>query len=226
MTKPQPADATTASFLREVDEHLHYTRMKQLWETYRVAFFVMLAGVFVAVAGGTYYNGQQAAKQAQEAAALWAALNAPEAEKATLLSAAAGASSVGVQVLATYAEVQAELENENTEQALLLLNKIAEESRYPAVYRDLAVLHRAQLLMDSNPAEAETLLSTLTGNNSPFQFTALELQALLASKQNNAARAFGLYERILSSPELPSALRQRATQRLEALRRIENIATE
>jgi hypothetical protein len=71
---------------------------------------------------------------------------------------------------------------------------------------------------DGDPAQLASRLQPLAEGEGAFRLTAVELQALLAHKQGERARAVELYKQVADAADVPPAQRQRATQMLALLR--------
>lgn len=96
-----------------------------------------------------------------------------------------------------------------TEKALALYDAVAATRGLDALWRDLARLHAASLRLDTaNPEKLSATLAPLA--KSPWRYTALELQALLAARAGKPAEATGLLDKIAQDPQAPEDARRRA----------------
>jgi len=96
-------------------------------------------------------------------------------------------------------------------------DEIAADSSVDPLFRDIARLRAAYLLVDSaTPAEIESRISALTGANAPFRNSAKEALALAYFRAGDKAKARALYTEILADPQVTSALAGRA-QMMQAL---------
>ncbi|MBI1363053.1 MAG: tetratricopeptide repeat protein [Proteobacteria bacterium] len=211
----------SAEFLHEIDETLRAERMSSLWQTYRWAVVGGVAILFVGLAGFEWYRTTTRANQLTAATSYWSAVKDSEGNNAEALEKVAAASKLsheGYRTLASLRLANMYAGVGKTAEAITLFETVAGDSKADATFRDLAKLMAAQLLMATDAAKAESMLSDLRTNNSPFMYSAMEFQAMLAENQNNKSAALNLYKQLLENDTaLPAGIRDRAQMRVAAL---------
>ncbi len=70
---------------------------------------------------------------------------------------------------------------------------------------------------DGNPETLMSRLEPLAADGNPWRYTARELQAVLALRSGDTARARELFTRLADDMDAPDSLRTRATEMLRAL---------
>ena len=112
----------------------------------------------------------------------------------------------------------AALAGESAAAAVALYDRIAADGGEAAVFRDLARLRAAMLLMDSaGPDDLYPRLDALTGNDNPWRFVAREMRALVDVQAGKAAEARQAYEDLVDDAEAPEGVRTRAAEMLTVL---------
>jgi hypothetical protein len=206
----------------EVEEDLRRERAKRLWDRYG---WIVTAVLLLAVGGTGAYQGWKwyEAREAGKASARYlAAVQAAEDERA--VPALDGFASLGrdgpagYRLLARLQEAALQARGGQTETALALWEQIARDIATPEPYRDLAVLLSVMHQIDSGePAALAARLAPLDRPDGAFRFSARELQALLAERQQDRARAVAILRSLADASDAPMALRNRATEALTSL---------
>jgi hypothetical protein len=215
----QVADTQAQTFLKEVDEHLHYERMMELWKQHKNTLFASLAVLFIGVAGFKYYE-QYSEQTLQEQAKTWwnvRASKTPEEAK-TALNKVIEENTFGYRMLSRMELVKMALVSGDYGTALAELHAIQNDSDADILSKDLATFYEAQLLMSSDTDKAKTLFTSLDNSDSPFKLQALEMLAMLAESKGSKTEAVALYERIAESRDISSNMRGRAKARIRALK--------
>jgi hypothetical protein len=211
-----------SDIFREVDEEIRKERYHTLWKRYGPWVITAVVALVLAVAG---YEGWKSWQRSQALAAsdryaeAVAAVEAGNTEQAlTQLAEMAEPAGSGYGLLAAFRRAELLAGQGQTEQAVQLWQRIAASGGDTAL-RQLAtvfsVMHRMD---DGDPAQLASRLQPLAEGEGAFRLTAVELQALLAHKQGERARAVELYKQVADAADVPPAQRQRATQMLALLR--------
>lgn len=206
----------------EVEEDLRRERAKRLWDRYG---WIVTAMLLLAV-GGTggwqawkWYEAREAAAASTRylAAVRAAEQNRPEAALEGFSALLRDAPS-GYRLLARFQEAAMQAKAGQMDTATALWDQLAGDQATPPPYRDLAtllsVLHR---LDTAEPAALSARLAPLDRPDGPFRFSARELQAALAARQNDRARAVTILRALTEAEDAPVALRNRAAEALVAL---------
>jgi hypothetical protein len=203
-----------SDILREVDEELRHERYKKLWDRYGI--YVVGAAVLLVLAvagwrGWEWYAARQAAESSVrfEAAMQLSREGKPaEAEKAFEQIAKDG--TAGYRTLARFRDA-GEAGKTDAKAGVAAFDAIAADTSLEGPMRDIARVQAAYLLVDTaSVAEIKGRMDALAVPGHAFRHSANEIIGLAhfrAGEVEQAARVFGA---IVSDPETPPALRQRA----------------
>ncbi len=215
---PQPVSEPTA-FLKEVDDFLHQEKMAKLWKKYKLAVYVSVAGLFIAVGGITYYTQQKEASLAVQAESWWKIAQSETPEQAkSAINEIIKDSAFGYRMLGDIELTKAALAQDDFKTALSKIRALKNDPDADTLHKDIATFFEGQILMTTNPEQAKTIFTSLDNSNSPFQLSALEMLAMLAENNNSKVEAIALYERIVESKEINPAMRNRAEMRIKAIK--------
>jgi hypothetical protein len=208
------------NFIREIDEEVRRDRLIQLWKRYG-NYAIGLAALIVLATGGwrgwQWYENRESAKAgARYEQALELSRSGKPAESEQELAAIAKDAPSGYRQLAKL-RLAAETGKTDAAAGVKAYDEIAADSSVDPLFRDLAKLRAAYLLVDSAaPSEIESRVAPLTGANGPFKNSAREALALSYFRAGDKAKARALYSEILADPQVTSALAGRA-QMMQAL---------
>ena len=198
---------------REVDEEVRREQLKKLWERYQYLIVGVVFLVVVGVGGWRIYEHlqtQQAERigtQFETAIALADSGKHEEAEQIFAQIAADG--TAAYRALARIRQA-AELAQTNAAAAAETYQRISADSSVEQVFRDLAALRAAGLLIDAGSyIDARKLLEPLAQPGRDFRHAARELLALNAWKAGDRPGAMKWYAAILTDPEAPASSRTR-----------------
>ena len=198
---------------REVDEEVRREQLKKLWDRYQYHIVGVVLLVVVGVGGWRLYEWNQTRLAAQfgtqfeNAIALGDAGKHDEAEKIFARIAADGTPAyralARIRQAAQLAEIDAPAATETYRQ-------ISGDSSVEQVFRDVASLRAAGLLIDAGSyVDARKLLEPLAQAGREFRHAARELLALNAWKADDRQGAMKWYAAILTDPETPASSRTR-----------------
>nr|WP_276570075.1 tetratricopeptide repeat protein [Rhodovibrio salinarum] len=192
-----------------------------MWKKYGV--FVIAAAVVLVLAVAGYQGWQQWQRsQALDASDSYNAavqlLQQDETEQGLQkLAEMSDPSGSGYALLAAFRRAELLAEQGETEQAVQIWDRIADSGGNDPL-RELATVFAVVHQVDSgDPEQLAEQLQPLASQESPYRWTALELQATLAHKQGDDAKAVELFKQIADGSDVPPAQRRRATQMLELL---------
>ena len=211
-----------SDIFREVDEEIRHERYAELWKRYGLWIIGVALALVLAVAG---YQGWEAYQrsQARDASQRYAdALAKIETQSPAAaiqaLESVAGSAPEGYALLARLRTAALQAETGEIRAAVATWDAIADNAETPAPFRTLATLFSVMNRMVNGDAAALSReLKPIAEGDGAFRATAVELQAVLAMKQNQTARAIELYKRIADGAQVPAQQRQRATQMLAQL---------
>jgi hypothetical protein len=191
-----------ADLLQEVDDAMRVERMTRLWEQYGNLAIGAIVLIVLATAGWSGWNSWSLRQDRAATSALLEAYQAkaPLAELEKLAKSANGKAGA----IAALNAAAIALEDKKPEQALALYVTLSGDMTAPPVFRDLAAIQKASLLLDLKPemkaADLIALLSPVASNDkSPWQPRALFLSALIKGEKD------GKYEEALKDLDQLSA---------------------
>jgi hypothetical protein len=198
---------------REVDEEVRREQLQKLWERYQYLIIGVVLVVVLGVGGWRFYEWHQTklaaevGTQFENAMALAESGKHDEAEKIFAQIAVNGTPSY--RMLARIRQA-AQLAETNPAAATETYKQISADGGIEQVFRDLAGLRAAGLLIDAGSyVDARKLLEPLSQPGREFRHAARELLALNAWKSGDRPGAMKWYAAILTDPEVPAASRAR-----------------
>jgi hypothetical protein len=198
---------------REVDEEVRREQYKKLWERYQYLIIGVVFLVVVGVGGWRVYEWHQARQAAQfgtqfeNAIALADAGKHDEAEKLFARIAADG--TPAYRALARMRQA-AQLAQIDAAAATETYRQISADSNVEQVFRDIASLRAAGLMIDAGSyVDARKLLEPLAQAGREFRHAARELLALNAWKASDRQGAMKWYAAVLTDSETPASTRAR-----------------
>jgi hypothetical protein len=200
------------SLFREVDEELRQEQVKKLWDKYGNLIIAACVAVVLAVAGikgWQYWQVKQAEAAGAtyfEAVKLLDAGKTAEADK--LLD---GLDHSGYATIARFREAAALAASGKREDAVKAYDALAADNSIADSLRNIARLRAGYLLVDtSKPDQLKSRLGDLDKEGVPWRHGAREIMALSAYRTGDYALADRTINTILSDPETPPGLQQRA----------------
>jgi hypothetical protein len=203
------------SLFREIDEDLRQENLAKLWKKYGNAVIGAALALVLGVAGYKSWQSYEQNRRAEAAAAFIAAQSKAqsgetEAARKAMASLESDAPD-GYALLARFQVAQLLAQDGDRAGATAAYRAIAGDSATPKLYRDLAeVLGALVVLDDADPADIRLRMAPLIGDDSPWRFTAREVTALAALRAGDAAQARELYAGLAADAATPTSLRQRA----------------
>jgi hypothetical protein len=197
-----------ADIFQEVDEDLRRDKALAFWQKYQNYIFGF---VLVAIAATAGVSGWRAYRQHQIETSGAAYLNALQKlekdEKAALPDIEAVAkSSGGFAVLARFQEANLALKSGDKAKAAELFSAIAGDGSVDKALKDMAGILGALALLDAGkPADAAKLVEPLAGENQPYRYSALEIEAQAALAAGDRKKAKDLYTQLKQLGALPNA---------------------
>lgn len=201
-------------FLHGLDDDMREQALKDFWHENKHIIIGGFAILFLSYGAGQGYRHYKAHQTEANALGYHQAsqLDTPAAYKDF-----AQAAPSGFEGLALFKAAQAHVAAENPEAAADVFAQIRETGGLPTLWRDLAAIRQAELLLTLNPEQAQGILAELVGDESPYQRTAYELLAIEAQNREAYDEAAAYYERLLDMPDLPAGMAEGIEQRLSYL---------
>ena len=197
-----------ADIFQEVNEELRRDKALAFWKKYQnhiIGFVIIAVAATAAFSGWRYWKQQQIeADGAAYLAALQTLANDPKAG-ATQLDALAKDGG-GFAVLARFQQASQILKDGDKAKAADQFAAIAKDGSVDKALKDLAAILGGLAFLDAGkPAEAAQLVEGLTGDDQPYRFSALEVQAQAAFAAGDRKKATDLYTQLKQLGTLPNA---------------------
>ena len=203
-----------SDILREVDEELRHERYRKLWDRY--GLYVVGAAVLLVLAvagwrGWEWYAARQAAEaSARFEAAMQLSRDGKSAEAETAFAQIAKDGAAGYRTLARF-RAAAETGKADAKAGVAAFDAIAADGSLEEPMRDIARLQAAYLLVDTGSvAEIKGRMDSLAVAGGPFRHSANEVIGLALYRAGEYEQAAKVFATMMSDPETPPALRQRA----------------
>jgi hypothetical protein len=212
----------TDEFIREVDEAVRQDQWLKLWRQYGSYVIAAALAVVIGSAAGVGWRTWQEHERLEEARRYVAAQellrDGKPAEAAAAFAALAEDASSGYRVLAQLRAAEAQAEAGDVNAAEAALERLAMSDDADPVYRSLGELLAAQHQFDDGQAAAPSAeLEPLTGIESPWRYSALELRALGQMRSGDTVAARQTLDDLLADPLTPPNLARRAAELLAFL---------
>lgn len=204
-------------FIREVDEAVRQERWVSLWKQYGAYIVGGAIAIVVGTAAGVAWREYQASEQAESARRFAEAVELMRAEQpadaAAAFTALAEDADEGYATLARLRAAEARDRAGDTTAKLDMLETLAENDDVDALYRQLSRLLAAQERIDqAAPDDVASRVAELAEAQSPWRYSALELEALAQIRAGEVAAARETLARLIDDPSAPANLVQRASE--------------
>ena len=201
------------SFFNEVNEEVRRESLRRGFNRYGwLLLLLVILAIGSAIAFEWRKHREAEAAQATGDALRAAYLESDPAKRAEALAGVA-AREPNAAAVARLAEAGSQIEAGDAAGAAATLASLADAADAPELYRSLASLLRVMALGDAmEPGERDAALETLAAGESPFQPLALEQRAIARLAQGDKAGALADLETILTLPQAPEPLANRARQ--------------
>lgn len=215
------AESGDGGLFREIDEELRQEHYEKLWKKYGTHIIALAVLLVVGVAGFQGWKSYDLNRQMVAADAFTSAMRLVEggsldANKA--LSDLAEDGTEGYAMLARFHEAALLSKNGKRGEAAALYRALSTQGGLDALYRDMATLLEAALLLDDGLGdELSQRLSGLLANTNPWRHSARELSALAAVSKGDTEGARTLLGALKEDKTAPESLRRRAEELLKGL---------
>jgi hypothetical protein len=197
-----------ADIFQEVDEDLRRDKALAFWQKYQnhiIGFALIAVAATAGFSGWKYWKQQRIeANGAAYLQALQTLEKDPKAGLAQLETLAKDGG--GFAVLARFQTASQTLKDGDKAKAAEQYGAISKDGSIDKPLKDLAAILGGLAWLDAGkPEEAGKLVEGLTGDNEPYRFSALEVQAQAALAGGDKAKAKTLYEQLKQLGTLPNA---------------------
>jgi hypothetical protein len=209
-------DKAFNALMTEIESDLRDEQLQQLWDRYSNWIYAGLASLVLGVAAYQYWDGVQADQLSAQANTFTRALEGLEAGNTeTALTDLATVAEQGGNygALAKLRRASILLQRDDTQGAIAIFRGLSEDVTLDLSFTDLATLLWALHGLDTeDPATLKDALSPLTSANNAYNYSALELMALLAVRRGDIDEAIDIFDNLLADTNTPSAIRARAEE--------------
>jgi hypothetical protein len=212
------------NFIQELEEDLRHDRYLALWRKYGRYATALALAIVIAAAGVVAWRHYRESERLKESMAYNAALSVADqggaAWEGALYSlrdlAQSGSTAYGT--LARFQEAALLNKNGKPDEAAAIYDSMSKDKAVDPLFRDLAALLHVMVMLDKgDPQQLAARLAPLTESRDPWRYSALELQALLAQRTGDTAKAREIYANLADDPTAPRQLRGRAAEMLAML---------
>lgn len=208
-----------SDIFREVDEDLRQERYAKLWSRFgkyligAVVLVVVVAAIVIAWQNVT--EGRRQAEGESFASALELAREGATEQAATAFNRLAENSGSGYRALARLQAAAALVKAGNTDEAVVVYDRLATDGSVDSILRDLGALLAALHRFDAaDNAEMLQRLGPLVLDSNAWRFSAREMQALVMHRSGEVAEAQSLLEALVDDADAPNGIRTRAAELL------------
>ena len=210
-----------ADIFREVDEELQQEKAAKLWNRYGSWVIAAEVAIVLAVAGNVGWKQWRAQAQAERAAQYASAASLLDEGKprdaANAFAALADGADNGYATMARLSQAAALAEAGDTEAAVAAYEALATDGTAEP-YAGLARLRAVRLQVGATDSETlRTMLAPVLEPDSPWRALARETEATIALAAGDRDGAVTIFKALADAPDVPTALRTRATEMVRAL---------
>lgn len=206
------------SFIREVDEDLRQKQLLNLWKTYGKFVIGIAVGIVLIVAGRAIYNNVAEGKYMEQAEAFSNALKLENGKISAALDPIIASDIDGYEIIATFKKAELAITDGNEAEAVKILDQFSEQSGVDQIYKDMAKIQAAFLMLDTASLdEMRGRLALLQEGDSGFQYLAEEILALAELKAGETEAAKTRFQALTENLEASAAIKSRAGQYLSVI---------
>lgn len=214
-------DAQADLLIKEVDEDLRHEQLAKLWKKNGSLLVAAAIAIVLSVAGWQGWRSwdgkQRVASSLRYGEAVQLAEQGRRDEAADRLSKLTTDGTKGYRLLAELKRADLRQQAGDLSGAAALYGRLAADSSTDKVYRDLATIKAAYLLLDgADFAQVEKSVEPLAAEASPWRHSAREILALSAARRGDTAHAAELFRKLAEDAAAPQGLRARAAEMLSA----------
>lgn len=217
------AEPIEEGIFREIDEELRQEQFTKLWKRYGRLFIIGAVIIIASVAGYKGWESYDISSRGQQgeqfAASLRLALDGNGAAALDALDSLNTDAGSGYRMLSGFKAASLMVASGDGQGAIVEYDKLAGDTSFQSIYRDLAVLLGAvqRLNAGGDSAALNTRLAPLSADDNPWRHSARELMAIVAEQSGDNAKATQLFKALSEDATAPQGIRQRAREMLAAL---------
>jgi len=212
-----------SDIFREVEEDVRSAQLKALWDRYGILVIGAAIAVVVATGIGVYWQDMQRTKREAAATEFLAGekllLDGKAVEAVAHFAKLAQETGIeGYALLARMKEAAAKIDAKDVPGAVGAYDALAADSDMDPLLRAVASLKAAMLLFDTaSDDELKLRLIPLAKDDGPVRYSAREMLAFLALREDTADAARKQFQDLADALEAPRGVRARAAEILQTL---------
>lgn len=210
------------AFLREVDDELRRDQALAFWRRYGRWLVIGVIVALAAFAAWLFWREHRREVAEADGAKLqaaydaWGANRSADADKA--FAALAASDIEGYRVSAIFSQAEMLLNRKDAKGAVAKFAQVAGDTSVAQPFRDLALVRQTTVEFDAlKPDVVVARLKPLAAPGNPWFGSAGELVAAAYLRQGNRALAGQLFAKMAQDEDVPTSIRQRATDMAGAL---------
>jgi len=212
-----------SDIFREVEEDVRNAQLKVLWDRYGILVIGAAVAIVVATGIGVYWQDMQRTRREAAAMEFLAGekllLDGKAGEAVAHFAKLAQETSIeGYALLARMKEAAAKIDAGDTPGAVAAYDALVADGAMDPLLRAVASLKAAMLLFDTASAdELKLRLMPLAKDDGPVRYSAREMLAFLALRENAADAARKQFQELADALDAPRGVRARAAEILQTL---------
>ena len=217
------AEPIEDSIFREIDEELRQENFAKLWKQYGHVIIAAAVALVVGVGGyqgwRSYDLNSRTAQGERYQAAMQMAQTGSIDVALEELNVLHGDSSSGYRMLTAFQNAGLQSRKGDAIGAVTAYDRIADDSGVDDMYRDLAKLLAATVLINSEASDQDLQdrLASLDADSNPWRHGARELLAVVALRSGDKDKSRDAFKALSEDATAPQGVRQRAGEMLAAL---------
>lgn len=197
-----------ADVFDEIDDDIRHEKLKQFWKENGSWIIGGSIGAVLMTGALTFWRQYEYRSNTKATTELSSLITAGDMGK---LESFAKATDKNHAVIAQLIAAGTYVKRGETAKAVELYNELADTSGVDKSWRSLAKLLSIAQRLDSDKPETLTKeLAEIAGDKSAWRYSAREMQALLAARQNKMQEAVDILTALTADPQAPSDIRTRA----------------
>ncbi|MCB9981201.1 MAG: hypothetical protein H6860_02245 [Rhodospirillales bacterium] len=203
-----------ADLFREVDEVMRQERIEKFWSENKAYIIGVILGTILLTGLISGYRSWNSSVKEKQTAALIAMQESPE-YPGNILNAEELPMRAGLRGIALLQAAGTFLDQDKTEDALTLYQRVSQDKELPGELQDLGTLMSVRLQIDRGDQDGQSLLDQLiplvSNLQSPWVHHArIEAALITADKLGDYSTALTHLNAVLDTPDLPQSLTDRA----------------
>ncbi len=210
-------DLADEAFLREVDDAVRDSDMKQFWNKWGRWIAIALVLGFGGLGAWAYYSNQQTQAVGEQGEAFIKAVDSLDAgnndEALKQLEPFKEADQAGYRALAKILEGNIAIEKGDKKKAIASYDEVIKDDGLPNAFRDFALIRKTMAQFDDvKPQQVIDQLKPLAVPGNPWFGSAGEMTAISYMRQDKEDLAGPIFAQIADQEDLPDSLRDRSRQ--------------